>query len=222
MGKYSILKGHPTEYNNTSDDNHIFIRTTAAGYEHSIAINVCSNKYPRCMYYALKKFYYEDFRDSTPESLITTTMINAPIGLKTIKSYDEFKLSYKEQNWFVEDEMLIASRKSNPNNILGRKVINLTKASIAADDSFVCAFGISWGPKPAPDRSFGFYPTRGIHDVHCNIENGHDTHKTRPFSVHDGALFFHFPSEGFFYGIFCMFPGQLNGSSRKKQQINID
>ncbi len=216
MGKYSILKGHPFEYNNTADDNHIFIRTAAAGYDYSIAINVCSNKYPRCMYYALKKFYYEDFTDTTPESVITDTMINAPIGLRTIKSYDEFKLSYKEQNWFDESEMLIASRKSNPNNILGREVINLTKASIAEWDSYVCAFGISWGPKSAPDRSFGFYPTRGIHDVHCNIENGHDTHKKRPSSVHDGALFFHFPSKGCFYGIFCMFPGQLNTSTRNK------
>ena len=45
--------------------------------------------------------------------------------------------------------------------------------SMADPNSYIVVFGQSWGPKEVADRTFGFYPAQGIHDVHCNQYNGH-------------------------------------------------
>jgi uncharacterized protein YukJ len=208
MSKYCLLKGKPLAYDNHSDDNHIYIRTIARNTNYAIAVNVCSNISPHRMWYAIKKFDMGGFKYDSVKKRILTNIYNRSDGLLMIQPSTGLNLSYY-QRWFDRSELKLASERRDPNNELGRELIRLTKTAMREKDASVCAYGICWGPKNTPEKVFGFYPGLGVHDVHCNIENGHDSSKIRPSTAHDGALFYIFPSRKLIYGVFCLFPNQM-------------
>ena len=203
---YTILKSYPIALDNLYDNNHIYIQSVANNQDYSIGINVCSNIDPHVMWYVVKEYEENVFEAESKEKEIITYITRMKEGKCWLE--DEFVLSYEQQRWFTREELQLATSSKEPNNELGCRLMGIVSAAMADPNAYIVVFGQSWGPKEVEDRTFGFYPAQGIHDVHCNQYNGHMSQK-RDVTEGDGALFVHFPEEKKLIGVFCLFEGQM-------------
>ena len=88
-----------------------------------------------------------------------------------------------------------------PDNDLNEKLNHYVQRSMADENSFLYAFGQTWGPENKRDKIFGFLPGAGIHDIHMN--QGNDArHRGDDGVWQDGGLLFQFPSQQQWVGIF--------------------
>ena len=70
------------------------------------------------------------------------------------------------------------------------------------------AFGQRWGPEAGKaDKTFGFRPGNGVHDIHMNQGNS-PRFEGDDGVWQDGALLFHLPAEERWVGIFLAFQNQ--------------
>jgi uncharacterized protein YukJ len=73
----------------------------------------------------------------------------------------------------------------------------------------IFAFGQAWGPENKPDKTFGFKPNRGIHDIHMNQGNPRAGGHAGDNGVwHDGGVLFWFPKADRWGALFLAFQSQ--------------
>ncbi|MCR4801466.1 MAG: DUF2278 family protein [Lachnospiraceae bacterium] len=201
----NLLKSYPVAIDTLSDDNHIYIQTVANDKDYSVGINVCSNVAPHVMWYALKEYSLDELDKNSLEYHLLKNIHKMQEGEYDLAHYENLAIDYEKQQWFSKDELQLATRKKDANNQLGTKLGHLLQLAMKEPEAYVAAFGKGWGPFQEKDRTFGFYPARGVHDVHCNRYNGYGKKKN---DLKDGALFVWIPSKQKFIGVFCLFEGQ--------------
>lgn len=202
-----LLKSYPIAIDTLSDDNHIYIQTVADDKDYSIGINVCSNVEPHLMQYVLKEYEETDFKEDSQEHKLFKLFHQRKEGQYTVRSNSGPRIDYQSQQWFAEEEMKTATRQKDANNQLGQAIVDLINRAMEEPEAYIVAFGRAWGPYKEADRTFGFTPARGLHDVHCNRWNGYGKRKASEEYL-DGAMFVWLPSKGRFTGVFCQFFGQ--------------
>ena len=200
---YAFLSSRPIEYNNSDDDNHIYIHMLAGKEHFTVAVNVESNTCESRLYYAVKEYSAADVN----ENKYLREYIDRAEGLYLKDNFPRsLRLDYWEQKWVTADEMIPAEIRHSADNDLGKILVEHTKSAMSDDKAKIITLGQLWGPKDERDWTFGFRPAQGIHDVHCNQSSPMNSRwiaDDRP--GRDGAIFFFLPSEEKVVGVFTMF-----------------
>jgi uncharacterized protein YukJ len=208
--KYGVLRGRvvvAAEERNDQVSPHYQIMMVADGEPWRIAVNVKSTD-----------------RDGGPDrSIVLYRMIDDfrhPI-LQTVKNFQEgFNpiaagpekggLDYIRGNLFDPKDMrILAPDVPGDNNDLNDLIDAQVERAKDDPDAVLFAFGQPWGPENKPDKTFGFKPNRGIHDIHMNQGNPRAGGHAGDNGVwHDGGLLFWFPRADRWVAIFLAFQSQ--------------
>jgi uncharacterized protein YukJ len=79
--------------------------------------------------------------------------------------------------------------------------------AIARPGAMIYAFGSRFGPQKGKDKSCGFSPQLGVHDIHMN--QGNSSTFTRDDGVfRDGALLIYLPERDSWIAVFLAFQSQ--------------
>jgi uncharacterized protein YukJ len=97
---------------------------------------------------------------------------------------------------------------AGPDNDLADLLDHYIQRAIGDATARLSVFGQRWGPESATrDKTFGFLPGNGVHDVHMN--QGNSPQFRRDDGVwQDGGLLVHLPSESRWIAIFLAFQSQ--------------
>jgi len=209
---YRVLKGKVEQ---GRLDGHYQLLLRAAGAAWRVAFNVRSEQNPFAVRYAI---------DTNFRGPLTAAMESLPLGLSpardvTGSGVHAFMAARGLALDFVRGDVLSQSdlrvlEKGPPNKRSYVESQLELHVQMAQEDpaSFVCAFGVPWGPENMPDQYFGFEPGQGIHDIHMNQGNSGSFKKHRfrddDGVGQDGALFFSLPASGVWVGFFIAFQSQ--------------
>lgn len=204
LKEYGVLSGPivDTRREGGGDTPHYQIHMRdSGGTDYRIAVNVQSKRAPSELLYMVD----EDFRHPLTASL------PAPGSGWTVlpPGPGRANLDFVRANLFDPADMrLLPADVSGPDNDLADLLDHYVKR--AAGDSGVTAyvFGERWGPEAGKtDKTFGFTPGNGVHDVHMN--QGNSAEFRRDDGVwQDGGLLLHFASENRWVAVFLAFQSQ--------------
>jgi uncharacterized protein YukJ len=209
---YRVLKGKVTD---GKFDGHYQLLVEAAGAPWRIAFNVRSEEKP----YAVRYCIDNNFRDplttamsALAEGLTPARDVTGP-AVHQYMSANGLAIDFVRGTVLSQNDLQVLEKgktdaKSYVEQQLGLHV-ELAKQDAS---SFICAFGVPWGPETQPDQYFTFKPGQGIHDIHMNQGNS-GSYKGHNFSDddgvgQDGALFFSLPASGIWVGFFIAFQSQ--------------
>lgn len=201
LKNYSVLKGRPI--NNrlaTTGNAHYQVLVSADGTQHRIAINVQSKDGSEVEFLVRSKF----------EHPITDRLVDLEEGLHPAPGKpDGIALDYIRGNLMQPWELTpLPMSAAGPDNDLNEKINAYVQRSMADEDSYIYAFGETWGPEQKADKYFGFKPGAGIHDIHMNQGNPPGPFAKDNGVYQDGGLIFHFPSENRWVAVFLKFQTQ--------------
>jgi uncharacterized protein YukJ len=180
-----------------------------------VAFNVRSEQKPFPVRYCIDN----DFRGPLTEAMAALPEGISPArnvtgdDVSTFMSERELALDFVRGGFVsAADLKLLEAGPANTKSYLQRQLemhVQMAKEDAA---SFVCAFGVPWGPENKPDQYFGFEPGQGIHDIHMNQGNS-GSFKRHQFRDDDGAgqdggLFFRLPQSGVWVAFFVAFQSQ--------------
>jgi uncharacterized protein YukJ len=209
---YRVLKG---KVEDGKFKGHYQLLLRASGALWRVAFNVRSEQKPFPVRYCIDN----DFRGP-----LTDAMAALPEGLSPGREVDgsavhqfmvdhELALDFVRGKVLSENDLRLLEQGPPDGRSYLESQIELHVGLAKQDeDSFVCAFGIPWGPENKPDMYFGFDPGQGIHDIHMNQGNsgsfnGHHFRDDDGVGQ-DGALFFSLPASGVWVGFFVAFQSQ--------------
>jgi uncharacterized protein YukJ len=202
LNAYGMLIAAPVERRRESsaDTPHFQIHAVdESGVDYRIAVNVQSQQAPSELLYLLD----DDFRHP-----LTATLAGLGSGWHALPSRPgEASLDYVRANLFDPALMRpLPPDVSGPDNDLADLLDHYLSRAIAGGTLY--AFGQRWGPEAGKaDKTFGFRPGNGVHDIHMN--QGNSGGFTGDDGVwQDGALLLHFPAESRWVGIFLAFQSQ--------------
>ena len=202
MKKYSLLKAYPIAYDEFSDDNHFFIHALAGNEDYSLAVNVESNTRETVLKYEVRTYGEQELL-----SLLHLSKELKDSLYRQDRGEMKHYLDYYEQDLASFNA---AEKEEIPEEnriILSEKLKELTEKAIASPSAYTIAYGALWGPKAQEtDRTFGFRPAQGLHDIHCNQKSPVGS----PFAASDvphkdGAIFFIYPEEKKAVGVYTAF-----------------
>lgn len=188
LGRYSVLKGRPTNNRlGTSGSPHYQVLISADGELHRVAINVRSQDGSEVEYLVRSHFDHP----------ITAGLAELPEGLHAMSSNPgglalDFIRGNIAQPWEFRPLPLSAA---GPDNDLNEKIDAYVQRAMADEAAVVYAFGEPWGPETKADRYFAFKPGRGIHDIHFNQGNPPGAFAGSNGPWQDGGLMFQFPAD---------------------------
>ena len=200
LKNYSLLKGRPVDLRFASGANpHYQVRVVDETKEYRIAVNVQSQDGSDLEY-----LLYSHWRHPIQDKLQ-----KLPLGIHAVqKQPNGIALDYIRGNIIEPREFIpIPMNIPGPDNDLNEKLNHYVQRSMADENSFLYAFGETWGPENKRDKIFGFLPGAGIHDIHMN--QGNDAkHRGDDGVWQDGGLLFQFPGQEQWVGIFLRFQSQ--------------
>lgn len=209
---YRVLKGKVTD---GKFQGHYQLLLDASGESWRIAFNVRSEQKPFAVRYCI---------DNSFRGPLTEKMTALPEGLSpgrdvtgdavaTFMSEQGLALDFVRGGFLSKDDLrLLEGGPADKRSYIEEQLEMHVGLAQEDDQSFVCAFGVPWGPEDKADQYFGFEPGQGIHDIHMNQGNsggfkGH--HFSDDDGVgQDGALFFCLPASGVWVGFFIAFQSQ--------------
>jgi uncharacterized protein YukJ len=209
---YRVLKGKVTD---GKFDGHYQLLVQAAGEKWRIAFNVQSEQKPFPVRYCIDN----DFRGPLTEALTALPEGLSPGrdvtggAVRTFMSERGLALDFVRGGLLSESDLkLLETGKLNAHNYLQQQLELHVDMAEKDDQSFICAFGIPWGPERKADPYFKFEPGQGVHDIHMNQGNsggfkGH--HFSDDDGVgQDGAVLFSLPGSGLWVAFFVAFQSQ--------------
>lgn len=202
LKNYGVLKGKIKSTMQGDDKDktpHYEVHIKAEEEDFRIAINIKSGAKPSEVLY----FVSEDFNSEDITILPTLDYGFTPIN----KDNRDIALDYIRGGLFNPCKMIpLIPIKDGVDNDLNEKVHKyMTEAS--EKDGIVYAFGDKFSDKNKKDRYFGFFPAKGIHDIHMN--QGNDKKWEEDDGIwQDGGILIHFEAEKRWVGIFLAFQSQ--------------
>lgn len=140
MSSY-LLKSKPVEYSLNSDDNHVLVHTKTSRHDYCLAINIKSNIEVSHLHYCIKKYKsHPSFIPKTEDGLFL---------MKKSIHYFKDKL-VKKEDFVCSDEEI-------------EGLVEYIKTC-----SNIIAIGDVWKNEDKKNIPFGFYPDKGMHDIHAN------------------------------------------------------
>lgn len=202
LKRYGVLKARPIDrrLGSGSSSPHYNIHTVSGALDHRIAVNVKSQLAPSEVLYLVDEHF---------EHPITDILADLGEGFhETRRTPDSAGLDYIRGNLFDPKRMVpLPHNVPGPDNDLNEKVDAVVQRALADESALLYAFGQEWGPEQKPDKSFGFRPNRGVHDIHMNQGNGERFKKDNGI-WQDGGLIFHFPNQSQWIAVFLAFQSQ--------------
>jgi uncharacterized protein YukJ len=202
LKNYGVLKGKVVDARRESDPNspHYQVHMTAGGKHYRIAVNVKSQMAPSDLLFLVD----ETFQHPILSKISDYSQDFHPLPSKP----DSGSLDFIRGNLFSRQDLRqLPNNLPGPDNDLSDNIehyVNRAKLDPAAD---LYAFGVRWGPETAADKTFGFKPGNGVHDIHMN--QGNSGNFTQDDGVwQDGGLIFHFPSTDQWVAVFLAFQNQ--------------
>ena len=199
---YSLLIGNVTDYK-TQEHNqspHFEVKIKSKNIYYQISINVRSSVTP----HELKYMVTTDVK----HPLISKLKVLSQGMHKLDSTPNSIALDYIRSNLFdIEKMKTLPHTQPGPNNDLNELLLMYVKRAKNEKDALVFAFGEKWPPKSKLDRYFGFLPGQGIHDIHMNQGNS-GKWKSDNGIYQDGGLFFYFPGNKQWVGVFLAFQSQ--------------
>lgn len=199
---YGVLKGRPINKRlGAGSSPHFQVHIIDETTDYRIAVNVKSQLSPSELLYIV---------DDNFKHPMTHGLSQYELGFTPIDSNPEgIALDFIRGNLFEPSKMVpLAHNIPGPDNDLNEKINHYVERAINDSDAMVYAFGERWGPEEnKKDKYFGFKPGNGIHDIHMN--QGNVGRFIKDDGVwQDGALLFHFPTQGVWVGVFLAFQSQ--------------
>jgi uncharacterized protein YukJ len=171
------------------------------GTDYRVAVNVKSQQAPSDLLYLLD----DDFQHP-----VTAAVDGLGAGWHPLPAQRGGpNLDYVRANLFDAAKMHpLPPDAAGPDNDLPDLLEHYVQRAIADPAARLHVFGQRWGPEEdKKDKSFGFLPGNGVHDVHMN--QGNSGQFVRDDGVfQDGGLLFHFPAESRWVGVFLAFQSQ--------------
>ena len=199
LNAYGVLIATPVERRreSSSDSPHFQIHAVdAADTHYRIAVNVQSQQAPSELLYLVD----DDLRH--PVTAVLTGLAPGWHALPSLPG--EASLDYIRGNLFDPAQMRpLPPDVSGPDNDLADLLDHYVSRG-----GTLYAFGQRWGPEAGKaDKTFGFRPGNGVHDIHMNQGNS-PRFEGDDGVWQDGALLIHLPAEGRWVGIFLAFQSQ--------------
>lgn len=199
---YGVLKGEATGRSRVASGgatSHFEIHLTAARKNYRLPINVQSRQAPsEVLFFVNENFEWRLLRD----------LKGLSAGFTSLDQRDEIAVDYLRSGLFDVSAMkpLLPNLPGRENELerLVEKYVNLAITSAGAR---IYAFGKRFGPQKGKDKSFGFSPRLGMHDIHMN--QGNSTGFPDDDGVfQDGALLLNLPQKDQWIAIFLAFQSQ--------------
>ena len=166
LKNYRVLKGKVVDAQRETDPNspHYQVHVTAGEKHFRIAVNVKSQIAPSDLLFLVD----ETFQHPILSQISALSLDFHPLTHKP----DSSALDYIRGNLFSRlDLRRLPNNLPGPDNDLSDKIehyVNRARLDPAAD---LYAFGVRWGPETVADKTFGFKPGNGVHDIHMNQGN---------------------------------------------------
>jgi uncharacterized protein YukJ len=199
---YGALRGRAVGVRVETNDAspHYQVHVLANETHYRLAVNVQSTDQSALLYAAIEAFQHP----------ITDRLAQLASGFTSIqRGPGGPALDYVRGNLVDRASMqVVPANVAGPDNDLNDHLDHGVQRAIRDATAEVYAFGEPWGPEPGtPDRSFGFEPGRGVHDIHMN--QGNDPGDAYEDGIwQDGGLFIHFPTESRWVAMFLAFQSQ--------------
>jgi uncharacterized protein YukJ len=217
LKRYAVLKGRPVAMLMAAAGNpHFHIKLEAGGRFYRVAINVRSMMNPSEMEYLIK------LRFGHP---ITGRLCELSPGLHPVeRCAGGLALDYQRLNLFHNDQFLkipdsTSTGQPGPQEASPQAAVRLPAETDFADvlkgiftgavndpGAWVYVYGEPW-ESAAPDRVFGFAPSRGMHDIHMNQGND-PCHLDQDGPWQDGAVFIEHSAPRRWSALFLKFQSQ--------------
>ncbi|OUL96280.1 DUF2278 family protein [Paraburkholderia hospita] len=208
--KYGVLRGRvvaTAEERGDQQSPHYQMMVVADGEPWRVAANVKSTASDGGPDRAIVLYRIdEDFRHP-----IVEVLKSFPEGFQSVPAgANEGGLDYIRGNLFNPRDMrLLPPDLPGDDNDLNDLLDAHVQQARADSDAVIFSFGIPWGPENKPDKTFGFKPNRGVHDIHMNQGNPLDGGHAGDNGVwQDGGLVLWFPDADRWVAIFLAFQSQ--------------
>jgi uncharacterized protein YukJ len=174
---YGVLKGKATDSRREDGQStpHFQVHVLAAGVDFRLAVNISSQASPSELMFLVD----DDFKHPITDQLAAlpdgfTGLASAPGGAA---------LDFIRGNLFDRSAMkILPPSLPGPDNDLSDRLEHFFARAIGEAGAMVYTFGQRWGPEPTTkDKTFGFLPGNGVHDIHMNQGN------VAPFLGDDGV-----------------------------------
>lgn len=199
---YGVLKGKAVNKSRGKAGDatpHFEIHVTAAKKNYRLAVNVQSQQPPsEVLFFVDENFDWKQLQQ----------LKGLSAGFTALDEKDDIALDYVRSGLFDTSAM-----KPLPPNVPGKdndledlveKYVNL---AIASSGAMVYSFGSRFGPQKAKDKTFGFSPQLGVHDIHMNQGNS-AKFQNDDGVFQDGALLVNLPKKDQWIAIFLAFQSQ--------------
>ena len=200
---YGVLKASPVDRRlGTGENSHYQILVVDDNDRYRLAVNVKSKQAPsELMYLIVETLPASHHR--APGSLGAGMACPGPS-----KPAGGVALDYIRANPFLFDDMTpLPFAIPGPDNDLNEKIDCIVQRAMAAEDSWLYAFGEPWSDNKR-DKIFGFSPGRGVHDIHMNQGNGRAASSMMTGSGKMSGWMSWFPSQQQWVAIFLRFQSQ--------------
>ncbi len=199
---YGVLKAKVVGFDRGSPNDktpHFEIHATAAQKHYRLAVNVQSQQAPSEVLYLVNEKFDADWLQD---------LKSMSAGFKLLKKGDRTALDYVRSGLFDPAKLKpLAPNVPGTDNDLEDLVEKHVKLAISSPGAMIYAFGSRFGPDKGKDKTFGFSPQLGVHDIHMNQGNsGSFANDDGVFQ--DGALLIQFPKKDQWTAIFLAFQSQ--------------
>jgi uncharacterized protein YukJ len=202
LKSYGVLKGRAVgrRFERGADTPHYQIHVTAQGQHYRCAVNVESGDQSSLLFVADDRFVHP----------LTAQLAGLDDGYHVLPNRpDSAALDYIRGNLLDRRQRrVVPPDVAGPDNDLNDFIDHYVERAMADPSAELYAFGERWGPEVGkPDKSFGFAPGNGVHDMHMNQGND-PAHRAEDGVRQDGGLLLHFPGQSQWVAIFLAFQSQ--------------
>jgi uncharacterized protein YukJ len=166
LENYGVLKGTPLIRRlGTGSNPHYQIHVVDDSTDYRIAVNVDSALSPSEVEYLVDADFQHPF---------LTLLDELDRGWHPLESKPGGPaLDFIRSNLFDPRNMVpLPFNTPGPDNDLNEKIDYYIQRAMGDDDALIYAFGAPWGPETGKkDKTFGFLPGNGVHDIHMKQAN---------------------------------------------------
>jgi uncharacterized protein YukJ len=199
---YGVLKGKAVNKSRGRAGGatpHFEIHVTAAKKNYRLAVNVQSQQPPsEVLFFVDENFDWKQL----PQ------LKRLSAGFTALDEKDDIALDYVRSGLFDSSAMVpLPPDVPGHDNDLEDLVEKYVDLAIARPGAMIYAFGSRFGPQKGKDKTFGFSPQLGVHDIHMNQGNS-AKFRNDDGVFHDGALLVNLPQKDQWIAIFLAFQSQ--------------
>jgi uncharacterized protein YukJ len=202
IGNYGVLKGKVVGSDRgTPNDRtpHFEIHVKAAAKDYRVAVNVQSQQAP-------SEVLFLENENLSWAQLPKLKSLSA--GFTPLTSNNPLAIDYVREPLFDRTQMKsLPANVPGQNNDLEDMVDQYIATATKSAGAMIYAFGARFGPQAGADKSFGFSPELGVHDIHMNQGNSGSFAKDDGV-FQDGALLLYLPQGDRWIALFLAFQSQ--------------